>query len=221
MNQDDFNSDDEREIQEQPQVPWYQFNTHTFTVQAWDSFFAVIILLNVIMTPLSIVFPEHFHEDEDAIDWLALEMFLNALWVIDFFINLNRVDFVRKIDTCGDTTRAYLRGTMIPDAIALIGAISACIAGKFYVAKYFDLIRLIRFRDALYPVNLCVIRFTNNGKKRISQIQSLIFVFYAFITLGHLAACTWIKFGVADKDLPATERESWFYVNDFNGMSDE
>ena len=149
-------------------MPWYQFNTHSFTVQAWDSFFAAIILLNVIITPLSIVFPEHFHEDEEAIDWLGLELFLNSLWVIDFFINLNRVDFVRKIDTCGDTSCTYLRGTMIPDAVSLIGSVSASIAGEFTIAKYFDLIRLIRFRDALYPVNLCVIRFTNNGKKRIS-----------------------------------------------------
>ena len=26
---------------------------------------------------------------------------------------------------------------------------------------------------------------------------------------------------MADKDLTADDRESWFYVNDFNGMSDE
>jgi len=57
------------------------------------------------------------------------------------------------------------------------------------------LIRLLHYRDSLYPVNLCVEKFNRSGKKRLHQIQALIFVFYAFLLLGHLAACLWIFVG--------------------------
>ena len=122
-----------------------------------------MILLNIIITPLSIVFPEHFHDNEEAIDWVGFELFLNSLWLIDFFINLNRVDFRKKIVSFKDTFRNYRRSTMIPDAIAAIGSISFCLAKKMLVAKYFDLIRLIRFRDVLLPIKLVVIRTTSLG----------------------------------------------------------
>jgi len=138
------------------------------------------------------------------------------MWAIDFFINFNRVDFIRKIVTLKETSKAYLNSWLIPDAVALVGSVVNVFLGKMRVAKYFDLIRLLHFRDALYPVNLCVQKNTSSGQKRVQQIQSLIFVFFAFVTLGHLAACLWIVVGKRDEDLPLESRKSWLFVNDFN-----
>lgn len=73
----------------------------------------------------------------------------------------------------------------------------------------------------LYPVNLLIESYVSSGQRRIRQIQSLIYVFFLFIALGHVCACIWIYLGTLDKDLPPEERKSWFYVNDFNGMTDE
>jgi len=56
---------------------------------------------------------------------------------------------------------------MIPDGIALIGATIALFMGEFRWAKSFELIRLARFEDTLYPVYLLVERVTDAGKKRI------------------------------------------------------
>ena len=148
-----------------------------------------------------------------------MELFFNSLWLLDFFINLNRVDFIRKIVTFKDTSYAYLRKTMIPDSIALIGSTTACIMGKMVIAKYFDIIRLIRFRKVLYPIDLFVEYYSSSGQKRISQIQQLIFVFFAFLMIGHLSACVWIAFGKADEYEP--ERKTWLFVNDFNGMTED
>ena len=126
-------------------------------------------MTNIIITPLTLVFPENFHESKDkTVDWLSLELFFNSLWFLDFFINLNRVDFIRKIVTFRDTSYAYLMKTMIPDAIALIGSTTACIMGRMVIAKYFDIIRLIRFRKVLYPIDLFVEYYSSSGQKRIS-----------------------------------------------------
>ena len=56
----DFNSDDEKEILNTETVNWYQFNTHSSSMKAWDSFFALIVLLNIILTPLTICFRSVF-----------------------------------------------------------------------------------------------------------------------------------------------------------------
>jgi len=110
-------------------VLWYQFNTRSQTIQVWDSFQAGIILLNSILTPLSICFPEHFHEKKDSINWAAFGLFINFVWAVDFLINVNRVDFILKIITLRETFADYLRGWLIPDAIALIGSTTCILLG--------------------------------------------------------------------------------------------
>ena len=42
-------------------------------------------------------------------------------------------------------------------------------------------------------------------------------MFFAFFTLGHLAACIWLYIGGLDEMKPAEERESWIYTNDLTG----
>ena len=171
-------------------------------MKLWDSFFALVCLENIIVTPLSIAFPHNFHsKDGNGINWLAFEIFLNTLWSINFFININRIDTIRKIISFEKSCYAYLATWLIPDLVALIGAVVALCLGSFDWAKYFSLIRLLRFSDTLYPVDLIVEKYTIGGKKRVKQNQSLIFVFFAFITLGHLAACLWIYFGRMDEHL--------------------
>jgi len=51
-------------------------------------------------------------------------------------------------------------------------------------------------------------------------MKTLIYVFFAFITLGHIAACVWLYVGRMDEDLPEGERQSWLYVNDLTGEGD-
>ena len=96
-------------------------------------------------------------------DWVSFEIFLNALWLIDFYINLNRVDLIRKIITPKETALAYLHKTMIPDGISLLGSTACILAGYILYAKYFDLIRLIRFRKVLYPIDLFIAYTSGSG----------------------------------------------------------
>lgn len=51
------------------------------------------------------------------------------------------------------------------------------------------------------------------------QIQNLIFIFFFFVMLAHLAACLWIYMGFIDSDKPPEQRESWIYVNELFGAS--
>ena len=102
---------------------------------------------------------------------MALECFLNFLWLCDFLINLNRVNFHLKVITFRETSRQYLHSTGVPDFVALVGAISSVLSGHIYTAKCFDLIRLLRSSDVLYPVRLLVNRYTTSGKRRIAQIN--------------------------------------------------
>ena len=140
---EESSSDEEHGKDDKETVLWYQFNTLSFTVRVWDCFFALNICVNIILTPLTLVFPEVFHESEDNFDWLTFELFYNFFWLIDFYINLNRVDFLRKKITLRDTAYAYLCGTMIPDGIAILGSVGFCLAGEYVISKYFDMIRLI------------------------------------------------------------------------------
>ena len=80
---------------------------------------------------------------------------------------------------------------------------------------------MIHFNEVLYPINLCIDTYVSSGQRRIRQIQQLIYVFFFFISLGHISACFWIYLGRMDKDLPEEERTSWMFVNDFNGMTDD
>ena len=58
-----------------------------------------------------------------------------------------------------ETARAYLYSTfLIPDLVALCGAVTATFVGLPVTAKYFELIRVIHLREALFPINLLVQR---------------------------------------------------------------
>lgn len=219
---DDYNSDDEKFLANKTNLPWWKFNTASSTMMVWDSFFALVILTNIILIPISICFAENFHESsEPDIDWTTFGMFMNGLWAMYFFLRINRVDYARKNVVFYDTMMAYLKSPfLIPDLIILISSSLCIIIGNHQAARFIELFRIFHFKEALYPINLCVRTFTNNGQKRISQIQNLIFIFFMFIVLGHLAACLWIFMGKWDENLPPEERESWLYVNDFNFMDD-
>lgn len=62
---EDYNSDDDEQSElYHLRVSWYQFNTNSFSVQVWDSFFALVVLENIIVTPLTLSFPDAFHSKE-------------------------------------------------------------------------------------------------------------------------------------------------------------
>ena len=94
---DEFNSDDEQVDHSNPPVKWYQFNVKSSFIVFWDSFFGLIILYNIIWAPLAIAFYDSLYgDDESETNWVALDLFFNSLWAVAFFINCNRVDFVRQ-----------------------------------------------------------------------------------------------------------------------------
>ena len=78
-------------------MPWYKFNVHSFNMKIWDSLFALVILFNIIWAPLAIGFQQYFYNVGDDIDWDALDLTINGLWGLAFFVNLNRVDLARHI----------------------------------------------------------------------------------------------------------------------------
>ena len=97
---EDYNSDDETDRTGDPPLPWYQFNVVSTTIITWDSFFALVVWMNIIWTPLAICFSHEFYEyEESTVDWVAFDLLFESFWWIAFFINLNRVDLVRKIIT--------------------------------------------------------------------------------------------------------------------------
>jgi len=138
----------------------------------WDSFFAIIILFNFIWTPLAIAFHHDLYGDEtNETKWIALDLFTNSLWLIAFFINLNRVDTVMKIISFEETAYAYLISPfLIPDALVLIISVTLVCFDETKYARYFELIRFFHFNEVLYPVNLLIQYFTNSGQKRVRVI---------------------------------------------------
>lgn len=88
---------------------------------------------------------------------------INGFWLLDFIINLNRVDFIRKITTCKDSFKVYWRSWLILDLIALAGSVTMAVMGNYRYAKYFDCIRLLRFDDTLCPVYLMVETYNSTG----------------------------------------------------------
>ena len=120
--------------------------------------------------PLSISFSHDLYVNKEE-DWLALDLIMNGFWLIAFFINMNRVNFVMKIVTLKDTTKAYLKSPwLIPDFICIVGSITMTLLNEPVNAKYFELLRILHFKETLYPVNLCIQTFTNSGQKRVVQI---------------------------------------------------
>ena len=106
---------------------WYQFRAKSASLRIWDSFFAFVVLYTCIWNPLAIIFKDSFYlDDSSSVNWVVLDSFNNGLWALAFFINLNRVDFARKIETFEETAKAYLKSPfLIPDAVCLIVSIAA------------------------------------------------------------------------------------------------
>ena len=127
-------------------------------MRVWDGFFGLVVLMNIIWTPLAIVFQETYHAREDTpVNWKAFDLFIEMLWAFAFFINLNRVDIIRKIITPRDTAYQYLRSPfLVPDALCLIVATACTISGDFREAHFIKLIRIFHFNEVLFPANLCV-----------------------------------------------------------------
>ena len=99
-NRDYNSSDDEVNFSSSNPISWYQCRKKSSSLRIWDSFFAVVVLITCIWTPLAIVFKDSFYlNEESSINWVFLDSFNNSLWALAFFINLNRVDFASKIET--------------------------------------------------------------------------------------------------------------------------
>ena len=118
---EDFNSDDDKDAESEYDIPWWQFNVHSFSMHVWGCLFAVVVWYALIFVPLACVFHKSFHDNANSqVDWFALDIFNETIWTIQFFINMNRVDPVRKIFKFKDTFKAYLRSPfLIPDALVL------------------------------------------------------------------------------------------------------
>ena len=114
--------------------------------------------MTCIWTPLAIIFKETFHEDDNTtVDWVVLDSINNGFWALAFFINLNRVDIARKLETCEDIAWAYLKSPfLIPDALCVIGSVTYVILDDPITAKGIELIRLFHYRDALFPIFLLI-----------------------------------------------------------------
>ena len=102
-------------------------------MRVWDTFFAFVQLYTIIYVPLAYVFNEHFHDnqDEDGVNFYALDIFFEVLWTLAFLININRVNPTLKIFKFKDTVKAYLRSPfMIPDAAILISCWFFLVIGR-------------------------------------------------------------------------------------------
>ena len=162
-------SDDEKEKSDKHPISWYQCWIKSYSMRIWDSIFALVVLSTCIWNPLAIVFDDSFHLKENSdINWVVLDSFNNGLWALAFVINLNRVDFARKIETFGESSKAYLKSFLIPDLLCLIVSIVAIANDEPIFAKQFELIRCFHFNEALFPFNLLVQKFSRSGPKRIS-----------------------------------------------------
>ena len=153
-----YNSEDEQDGVVHRGLPWYQFNVHSTSMRIWDSFWSLVLLYTIIWTPLAIAFQDNFHGNEDSgVNWVALDVFINVLWFIAFLINLNRVDFMLQIVTFEETWRAYNSSLfMLPDAAILIASVVLIIIDEPIYAKYFELLRILHYNKALFPVNLAI-----------------------------------------------------------------
>ena len=133
-------------------------------MRIWDIFFALVYLQNIVFSPIVFVFHDNFDiEDSEnsTINWKALDLFINVLWLIGFFINCNRVNFALKIVTPRDTVRAYFRSPfLLPDLVSLVGSFTAILMNKHQTAKAFELIRIFHINDALFPAYLAVQTFS-------------------------------------------------------------
>ena len=162
-------SDDEKEKSDKHPISWYQCWIKSYSMRIWDSIFALVVLSTCIWNPLAIVFDDSFHLKEDSdINWVVLDSFNNGLWALAFVINLNRVDFARKIETFGESSKAYFKSFLIPDLLCLIVSVIAIANDEPIFAKQFELIRCFHFNEALFPFNLLVQKFSLSGPKRIS-----------------------------------------------------
>ena len=217
-----YNSDDEQDHKDTTTLEWYKFNIYGSQMKVWDSFFSIVILFNFIWTPLVIAFHHDLYGDEtNDTNWVVLDVINNSLWLIAFFINLNRVDSVMKIITFEETAWAYLVSPfLIPDAICLIMSTILIGVDETKYAKFFEILRLFHFQEMLYPLNLLVSYFVNSGQKRERTIQSVFRVFIAFLLIGHLFACIWIYLGFWENDRPIEERDTWLFQNDFDGTKE-
>ena len=134
-------------------------------MRVWDNFWSLIICYTIIWTPLAIAFEDNFHGDEDSnVNWVALDLFMNGLWALAFFINVNRVDFVLQIVRFEDTWRAYFRSFfMVPDLLVLIISVTLICVDEPIYAKYFELMRILHYNEALFPANFAIQNCLNSG----------------------------------------------------------
>ena len=114
---------------------------------------------------------------------------------------MNRVNPSRKIFELRDTVKVYLYSPwMIPDAIVIILSCMFTIMGKPLSANYVQIIRFVHCNESMFPINICIENYTNSGQKRIKQLKGVVYTFYLYLLLIHVASCIWIYLGLNYKD---------------------
>ena len=91
-------------------------------MRLWDLFFSLVMLTTLMVLPYAFVF--------DYEEGNALFIINESIWLLAFFINMNRVDPIKKRIKFKDTFKAYLWPWMILDASVLIAVTTTFVLGK-------------------------------------------------------------------------------------------
>lgn len=145
---------------------------------------------------MTIVFPTILPWNKNYFSWVCVEL----AWAFNFFVTIGRVDPEEKILTWRQSSLAYLRTWLVPDALCLTVSLIALVLRIQDLHLWCQLLRCCHFVELFYPVELIVVRFSNVGKKRVRQIINFVMIFAACFILGHICACFWILIGRIEND---------------------
>jgi hypothetical protein len=127
---------------------------------------SLLVFYTIITVPIFFVFNENFYgSPHHKVNWIAVNLFVEIIWALAFFINMNRVDPALKIFTLKDSFKAYLFSPLlIPDLVILVLSVMYTIMRNHHYAKAVQLFRiLLNWKKILFPINLAVEYFNTLG----------------------------------------------------------
>lgn len=198
--------------------PWYIVSPENKYIEYWSRFMTLLLIYTALVTPYRVAFIEY----DDEI-WLTIEYLVIFFFFMDFTLNCFLAFYDKdKILICEPKKIIlnYLFGWMILDLFsclpfALIFDLNGQYNSIIRVAKLPRLSRLIKITKLIR-----IVKIMRNGGKMLKHLNSLfkisasferlIWFFFIYILLIHLATCMWVFLARIDESCV-----NWVYFFNF------
>ena len=166
---------------------------HKFRV-LWDMLHLMIIIFNLILTPIEV----GFDLKNGVMENVTLQFFVNfsiGFFIMDIMVNLNTAFYDKGALNFSKSMiiRHYFSGPMLRDVLSFFSQFLAIFYGNDFM-QYFDLLILLRFYN-LKKIFVSIEEYIAVDEKLYNTL-SLVKLTFGVFFMSHILACLWHFIGI-------------------------